>query len=101
MMFLLWGLSLFFCCMENVSAGDIVHSDYVSMLIVGVPSDNSLDGGDVNSSHDTTGGYPAALVVADNDGDAIGGMVRVAITYGRSINLLYFKFLLRFIDRFP
>ena len=79
MMFLLWDLSLFFCCMENVSAGNISHSDYVSMLTVGVPSDNSLDGGDVNSSHDMTGGRPAAFVVAGNDGDAIGGMMRVSI----------------------
>ena len=69
----------FFCCMEKVAAGDIVHSDYVSMLTVGVTLDNSLDGGDVNSSHDTTEGRPAALVVADNNGDAIGCMMRVTI----------------------
>jgi len=86
--------SFIFCCyIKSAVAEDITHSEYTSILSIGV--------GDTNPSISSSNNSSIAMATANDKGNTDNDIVQVTIIKGKSVHLMRFNFLQRLMDRFP
>ena len=89
--------SFIFCCyIKNVVAEDITHSEYTSILTVGVedalPSIPSISSSNSSSTGKT---------ITDYESNTSSDTLQVTSAKDNSVHLTQFNFLQRLIERFP